>query len=401
MAAPQGSTLFSPSGLGLTELAANHFADIHLHPYIAQAQLFGDTSLRMIVAPHLGGGSLRVRLGNRFGARPLAVDGVFVGIEQSGAALVPGSNRPVRFGGRDEVVIAPGGEAVSDPVTLDTQPFQNLAVSAHVEGWFKSVDYHLDAQQVSYLSGRSGSYGAREDASEFNREVSSWYMLSGVDVLTDAAISAIVAFGDSLDDGAMSSYGANARWPDDLARRMAAAGIPRAVLNAGIAGNFVAADSWLVGPSGEARLARDALDRAGVTTIILSEGINDISRAPEDPMTAQRIIAADQSIIAQAHAVGLRVLGATLTPTLGSRATRVGEPGMPQQIRHRINDWIRSSGAFDGVVDFEAALRDPAQPDRYASSLDSGDHLHPNDKGYRALADAMDLSLLQDAHNCP
>ena len=396
-APPQATTLLSASGLAVQEFEADLLANQKIFPNLAQAQVFNDQSLRLIVAPHLGGQSLRLHLGNRFQKGSVTLDGVYVGLTRSGASLVPGSNHAVTFGGQPQVSIAPGAEAVSDPVSITTQPLQNLSVSFHIQGLLVPVDYHLTAQQVSYLSPLPGSYGADEDASLFINTISSWYVLNAIDVQAPGSTGAVVAFGDSLTDGYLSSYNQNGRWPDYLARRLLAESAqPRlAVMDAGISGNFVASDAYIYGPSGVSRFADDALSKAGVTDVILFEGINDIGGAPKDASTADAIMAADRAIILQAHAAGLKIIGATLTPAAGAKASQAGGSGEPQALRQTVNDWIRNGGAFDSVVDFDAAVRDPANPDHIAPQYDGGDHLHFNDAGYQALADAIDLGAFQ------
>ena len=394
---PQATTLLSPSGLAVQEFEADILANQDIFPNLAFAQFFSDQSLRLIVAPHLGGQSLRLHLGNRFQKNSVTLNDVYVGLTQSGATLVPGSNHAVTFGGQSQVSITAGAEVVSDPVAITTQPFQNLSISFHVQGLLVPVDYHLVAQQVSYLSDVPGSYGASEDASLFTNTISSWYILNAIDVLAPGATGAVVAFGDSLTDGYLSKYNQNGRWPDDLARRLLAnpAGPNLSVLNEGIAGNFVASDSYLYGPSGVSRFAADALSKAGVTDVILFEGINDIGGAPNDPTVVDAILAADREIILQAHAAGLKIIGATLTPAEGAKNSQAGGAGEPQTLRQTVNTWIRTSGAFDAVVDFDAAVRDPSNPDHIAPQYDGGDNLHFNDAGYQAMADAIDLNAFQ------
>lgn len=396
-ASPQASTLLSGSGLAVQEFEADLLAHQDIFPNLALAQAFNDQSLRLIVAPHAAGETIRLRLSNRFQKSAVTLDHVYVGLSQSGANLVPGSNRAVRFGGNGEVSLAPGAEISSDAVALPVQPFQNLAISFHIKGLLVAVDYHLTAQQVSYLSPLPGSYSDQENGSAFGTTVSSWYVLNGIDVLAPAVSGAVVSFGDSLTDGYLSSYNSNSRYPDFLARRLLAnaSAPPLSVVDAGISGNFVASDSYIFGPAGTSRFAADALAQPGVTDVIVYEGINDIGGAPNDAATADRIIAADKALIAQAHAQGLNVIGATLTPAGGAKDSAAGKAGEPQALRQAVNDWIRGSGAFDAVADFDAAVRDPTDPTRIAAQYDGGDHLHFNDAGYQALAAAVDLGSLR------
>lgn len=394
---PQATTLLSLSGTAGAELEADLLAAQDIVPNLALAQVFNDQSLRMIVAPHLGGQSLRLHLGNRFQKSSLTLDGVYVGQTGIGAALVPGTNHPVTFNGKSQVTIAGGAEAVSDAVAITVQPFEDLSISFHIQGLLVPVDYHLTAQQISYLSDVPGSYGANESASAFSNTISSWYVLNAVDVLAPASTGAVVAFGDSITDGYLSRYNQNGRWPDDLARRFLAdpAKPGMSVMDAGISGNYVASDNYVFGPSGVSRFADDAVSKAGVTDVILLEGINDISGAPNAAATADAIMAADRQIILQAHAAGLKILGATLTPAAGAKLAGAGGTGEPQALRQTVNTWIRTGGAFDGVVDFDAAVRDPDHPDLIAAQYDGGDHLHFNDAGYQAMANAVDLGAFQ------
>jgi lysophospholipase L1-like esterase len=396
-ASPQASTLLSGSGLAVQEFEADLLAHQDIFPNLALAQVFNDQSLRLIVAPHAAGASIRLRLSNRFQKSAVTLDHVYVGLSRSGTSLVPGSNQAVSFGGSGTVSLAPGAEVSSDAVALPVHPFQNLAISFHIKGLLVAVDYHLTAQQVSYLSPLPGSYGDQENGTAFGTTVSSWYVLNGIDVLAPAASGAVVSFGDSLTDGYLSSYNSNSRYPDFLARRLLAdaSAPPLSVVDAGISGNFVASDSYIFGPAGTSRFAADALAQPGVTDVIVYEGINDIGGAPNAAATADQIIAADKTLIAQAHAQGLNVIGATLTPAGGAKDSAAGKTGEPQALRQTVNDWIRGSGAFDAVADFDAAVRDPADPTRIAAQYDGGDHLHFNDAGYQALAAAVDLGSLR------
>lgn len=396
-AAPQASTAISASGLAIQEIRDNLLYQQSNFPNIALAQVFSNQSLRQIVAPNLGGRSLRLRFGNRFQRSRLRLDDVFVGLAGQGAALVPGSNRPVTFGGAASVDVPAGEEVLSDPVELDFAPFQSLAISFHVPGLLVPLDYHLTAQQISYLSLWPGSHGATEDAAMFPTRVSSLYAINAVEVLAPASTGVVVALGDSLTDGYQSSYGSNSRWPDQLARRLQteARGKSLSVVNSGISGNFLISDNPVFGPGVVTRFSYDVLRSAGVTDVLLLAGINDIGGGLGAPASVEEIIAAYRQIIAAAHDAGLRITGATLMPTYGTLANRNGWPGAAQQHRQQVNAWIRSAGAFDAVIDFDAAVRDPSDFRHIDPRYNSGDNLHLNDEGYRAMAQAIDLSLLK------
>jgi lysophospholipase L1-like esterase len=351
---------------------------------------FDDQTIRDIVWTSAGGQAVRIRLSNQFGTRPVTFGQVNIGISAGGPFVVTGTSHRVTFAGGTSVTIAPGAAAVSDPVTM-TVPLQtNLAVSLYTGGPTGPATYHSDAQQLNYVSG-PGDYADSGSAAGFTSTSQHWYFLDEVDVQAGPATGgAIVAFGDSITDGYRSTVGANDRWPDDLARRLLASppGQVHPVVDEGIAGNRVLAGSDLFGVSAQARFLRDAVDVSGARYVILLEGINDIGFTLTP---AARIIAGYENLIAAAHAAGLKIFGATLTPFQGSgyySAAREAD-------REAINRWIRTSGAFDGVIDFDQAVRDPADPLRLLPAYDSGDHLHPSDAGYQAMADAIDLALFR------
>lgn len=401
-AAQQASSLLSGSGLAVQEFEADVLANQTIFPNLSQAQVFNDQTLRLIVTPHLGSDSIRLHFSNRFQSQPVSIDRVFVGVSASGATLVEGSNTPVTFNGSTSASIASGQEVISDPISITTAPFEPLGVSIHISGLAVAVDYHLTAQQVSYMAYIPGSFGASEDGSMFSTTLSAWYLLSAVDVMTSGKTTALVALGDSITDGYLSSYNTNSRWPDFLARRyLLASDQPKiSVVEAGISGNYVASDNYIFGPSAVNRFEKDVQSVAGVTDVLLFEGINDIGGSPTDPSTSNTIISAYKAIIAKAHSAGIRIYGATLTPALGAKSSAVGLPGEPQTLRQNVNNWIRTSGAFDGFFDFDAAVRDPNNPDHLADHYDGGDNLHLSDAGYQALANAVDLGAIV-GNSCP
>ncbi|HST64496.1 MAG TPA: SGNH/GDSL hydrolase family protein [Mycobacteriales bacterium] len=358
-----------------------------------------DQTVRNIVFLSAGGDRVRVRLTNAFGTRPLQVGSASVALAGSGAATVPGSSRPVRFAGRSSVLIAAGGEALSDPVPLRVRALQKLAVSVYLPQATGPATQHWDAQQDNFLA--AGNRAAAPGAAGFGTTISCWMFADGVDVHASPRVAGtVVTLGDSITDGFLSTNNADRRYPDFLARRLQALpGRTLSVSNAGISGNALLTFRTdlpfgvVFGPPAPARLARDVLTQAGARSVILLEGINDIGAFSA---RASDLIQADQQIIAQAHAAGLPVFGATLVPFGGSNGQYGGDYGTAagERQRQRLNHWIRTSGAFDAVFDFDRALRDPARPDRMLPRYDSGDHLHPGDVGYRKMAETVDLRTL-------
>jgi lysophospholipase L1-like esterase len=361
---------------------------------------FRDETVRDIIFTSIGGWEIRVRLSNVFGTRPLTVGQASVAVVSSGGN-VSGPARPVRFNGSSSVRVPSGGEVVSDPVRLAVLPLEDIAVSIYLPEATGPATYHFAAQQVNYLA--AGNHVNDTAGAAFGAQTTSWYFLDGMDVLgASKRAGVVVAFGDSITDGAGSAVGANDRWPDFLARRLDARygdGAP-GVLDEGIGGNRVLTGSACYGQSGLARFGRDVLSRPDVRDVILLEGINDISfsqdpdtgcPAPNTDVSAAQIIDGYKTLIAQAHARGLKIFGGTLTPYKGSF---VWSPG-GQAKWDTVNRWIRTSGAFDGVIDFARVLQDPGDPDYLSPAYSSGDGLHPNDAGYAAMANAINLALLK------
>jgi lysophospholipase L1-like esterase len=351
---------------------------------------FDDQTIRDIVGTSTGGQAVRISLSNQFGRRPVTFGQVDIGLSAGGPLIVVGTNHRVTFAGKMSVTIPPGTAAVSDPVRMTVPARTDLAVSLFASGPTGPATYHSDSQQVNYVSG-PGDYADSNAPDDFTTTSQHWYFLDEVDVQVGAATGGtIVAFGDSITDGYQSTVGVNDRWPDDLARRLLAgpSGQVHPVVDEGISGNRVLVSSVRFGPSAQARFLRDTAALSGARYVILLEGINDIgfSLTP-----VARIIAGYERLIAAAHAAGLKIFGATITPFQGSGYySAAGETE-----REAINHWIRTSGAFDGVIDFDQALRDPTDPLRLLPSFDSGDHLHPNDLGYQAMADAVNLALFR------
>jgi lysophospholipase L1-like esterase len=343
----------------------------------------------------VGGRTLRVRLSNEFGRAPLAVLSARIARAAGASAIDPATDRALTFGGRPSAVVPEGAALLSDPLDFDLPPLSNLAVTIYVRGAPAEVTGHPGSRTTSYLqTGTAVSAPALPDAVP----VDHWYFLGGIDVRADPAAGAVVILGDSITDGRGSTTNGNDRWPDVLARRLQSspANSQVSVLNAGIGGNRLLRDG--LGPSALARLERDVLAQAGVRWLVVLEGINDIgtavgAKAKGEPAAgADEIIGAYAQIIERARARGIRVYGGTIMPfegfTYAGYYTPEGEAD-----RRRINDWIRTSGRFDAVIDFDAATRDPAQPSRLSPAVDGGDHLHPSAAGYRIMGDAVDLKL--------
>jgi lysophospholipase L1-like esterase len=361
---------------------------------------FSGQTVRNIIYTSVGGSQIRIRLSNTFGTTPLQVGLVSVGAAATGAQLVSGSRRAVTFGGSRSVTIKPGATVASDPVAFRAAPLERLAVSLYLPTATGPATYHLQAIQTNYLA--AGEHAGDTSSAAFTTTATSWYFLAGVDVLeASPAAGAVVALGDSITDGVGSKTSANDRWTDYLARRVDARYGKKAlaVVNAGIGGNRLLNASPCYGPSALTRLNRDVLAQPGVKAVILLEGVNDIGfsqqanagcRTPNTAVTVAQIIAADKKIIAAAHARGLKVFGATITPFRGYETWSAAAEAK----RVAVNDWIRTGKAFDGVIDFAKAVRDPADSQYLSPTFDSGDKVHPNDPGYAAMAKAVNLTAL-------
>src|SRR3954451_19686542 len=364
-------------------------------------------TIRQIVHISVGGSKVRLRISNAFGGYPAApgdaypdstalrVGSVYVG-RQSGttAAIVPGTQTQVTFGGKPTVRISPDSDVVSDPVPLSVLDGDNLSVSIFVPGTTPNASFHSGARQRSYMTpADGGDRAAQTDATGFTAITNSWWFLDAVSVETSHHIGAGVALGDSITEGANWTSNTNHRWPDYLAARLNAVGNPvgvRGVVNEGISGNSVLKDYNCCGgnPSGLSRLDRDVISHDGVKAVIVALGINDLGNYADDVSNVDDITDGMRQLADRLHRAGLKVIWATLTPFEGTTLPGYYSVGKDAK-RRQINAWIRSSPYFDGVVDFEKALADPANPLRMLPAYDSGDHLHPNDLGDQALANAV------------
>lgn len=354
-------------------------------------------TVRNVIFLSAGGNKVRVRLSNAYGSNPLNVGAATVAISAGGAATIPGTTHTLRFNGKTSIVIAADSEVLSDPVDLSIPPLSTLAVSIFLPNNTGLSTQHFLAVQTNFIA--SGDMTDVNDATGYKQNISCWLFLSGVDVLTSPKVKgALITLGDSITDGYLSKTGANHRYPDFLARKLAALqGETLSISSAAITGNELLTNRAVFPQFGVAvpsRLARDVLNQSGARAVILLEGINDIG----DKSTAvEELIAVDQQIIRACHNAGLKIYGGTLTPFGGSNAIYGGEYGTPagEQARQQLNEWIRTSHAFDGVIDFDKALRDPSDPTKLLPAF-AGDPLHPNDAGYQAMANAVDLDAIID-----
>lgn len=350
---------------------------------------FAGSTLRQVVHASIGGTSVRVRFTNRFGEAPLVIGDAAIAVQNSGAAAIAGTERRLTFMHLRSITIPPHADVLSDPVTLNLGPESNLLVDLYLPDPVSALTEHTLAYETNYAA--KGDVAGRDSAQAFTQSKESWYLLDGVDVSGTPARGAVVALGDSITDGAGGKVNANDRWTDFLAARISS--MPQSeqagVLDEGISGNRILLSDPRFGIDALARLDADVLAQSGVRTVMVLLGINDIQQTPHqyDP---SRIEQGLQQIAARAHAKGLRVIGCTITP-YGGWLT-YGEQG--ERVRLAVNDFIRRSGVFDGIADFDSAVRDPRAPSRLLPAYDSGDHLHPNAAGHRAMAAAVDLSHL-------
>lgn len=351
---------------------------------------FNNQTVRMVVRTSIGGRRARVQLSNAFGTGPLKVGAAHVALRDRESAIMPASDHALTFSGKASFTIPPGAEAISDPVDLDVPKLGDLAISVYIPGEVAVPTTHLTGLHTTYIS-KSGDFTNAPSIADAAK-TQAWYWISSVDVLAPADTKLIVAYGDSITDGATSTPDTDSSWPSQLAQRLSAnkATARVAIVNQGISGNRLLSDG--AGVSALARFDRDVLAQPGVQWLIVMEGINDIglgARAAADAVTADDLIAGQKQIIERAHMRGIKVIGATLTPFAG--AAYYSDEG--EAIRTALNEWIRTGKAYDSVIDFDAVTRDPDNPKQIRPAYNIRDHLHPNDAGYKAMADAFDLSI--------
>ncbi|CAM5609834.1 SGNH/GDSL hydrolase family protein [Streptomyces coeruleorubidus] len=341
---------------------------------------------RLVVHTSVGGTGLRVRLSNAFGDQPVTFGNVHAGLQRDGAALVPGSNRRLTFDGARSVTVPAGGIVYSDPLPGHVPAASKLVVSLYVPRAGGVLTGHWMAMQTSYTT--AGDHTAEESGANWAQRTGSWFYLDAVTVRPRPAAGAVAALGDSITDGWQSTTGLDRRWPDYLARRLRTSPTTsvEGVANAGIAGNKVLTDG--PGQSALNRLSRDVLSLPGLRTVFVFQGVNDIKVEPG--ATADELIAGYRTLADRVHAAGKCVVAATVAPYKGWREW---DPE-GEAVRQEVNTFLRSSGEFDAVTDFDRILRSPYDHERLLPAFDGGDHLHPNDKGMQAMADAVDPESL-------
>ena len=352
---------------------------------------FTNQTVRMIAHTSIGGNQIRVRFSNAFGSDTLLIGAAHIALSDGGSKIKEGSDRALTFSGNTLISIPPGAVVVSDAVKLDVPQMSDLDVSVYFPLSTGEATWHLAAHQTNYVS-RQGDFTATADM-PLDHTATSWFFLSDIEVAAPKQSLAVVTLGDSITDGTNSTLDANHRWPNFLAARLLASHLSLSVVDQGIGGNRILHD--IVGQNALARLDRDVLTQAGIGYVTVLLGINDIGYSvrnqPTQPVTDLEIIAGLSQIIARAHERGLKIFGCTLTPFEG--ATYFTDEGEGK--RQSVNNFIRTGGVYDGVIDFDAAVRDPNHPSRLLPADDSGDHLHPNDAGYQAMANAINLSLFK------
>jgi len=368
-------------------------------PAPAEGAAFGNHTLRMTPRVSIGGSALRIRISNADGLRPLRIGAARVALRAEGAAVVPESDRQLTFGGDTQATIAAGAVLVSDPVALAVPALADLAVSFHLPqdlpASFGITGRY--ARQTNYIS-PVGDFTA-EPQMPVGRITDDWYFLCGVDVVAPRETPGVAAVGDSLTDANISTHDGHHSWPSQLARRLAArageqGGRTVAVMNQGLGGNRILHD--VRGDSGLKRFDRDVIAQPGVTHCIIMLGTNDLRNRGADPaqeVTAPQMIAGLKQLALRGQAAGIKMIGGTLTPFWNETFLPGAWNARREAVRAAVNAWLREGGAFDALVDFDAALRDPENPLRMLPKYDCGDHLHPSDLGYRTMGDAIDLAL--------
>ena len=362
---------------------------------------FENQTLREIVHTSIGGSMVRVRLSNAYGKQTAEIGAAHIALRAKGSGIAAGSDRALTFSGRPNVFIPPNALVLSDPVKLDVPASGDLAISIFIPKATTGAGIHYAAQQTSYTAAgdQTGAASIQEPAA-----ITSWFFLSGVDVMAPESTAAVVAFGDSITDGARSTVDANLRWPNVLSDRLQARhkGKKIGVLDAGIGGNRILHDAIAnvrFGVNALARFDSDVLAQPGIKYLILLEGINDLGHAgtsapASDTVSSDDLIAGMKQMIERAHEKGIKVFGATITPFEGT--VFPGYFSAEKEVKRKaVNEWIRNGKAFDGVIDFEKAVRDPRNPDHILAAYDGGDRLHPSDAGYKAMGESIDLSLFK------
>ncbi|WP_436493552.1 SGNH/GDSL hydrolase family protein [Actinokineospora sp. HUAS TT18] len=401
-ASPEQSTTAGTGWVGAWSMSAELPNEFTFEPNWSQSGFVNHT-VRQVVRVSTGGDTTRIKLSNVYGTAPLKLTGATIAKAGDGAAVRPGTTRVLTFGHRASATIPVGAELYSDAAWLRTSPLDKLTVSLYFAEQTGQATFHAWASANAYRA--TGDQRFARDGAAFTETTVSNYFLTGVDVagFWGRPGKAVVAFGDSLTDGSFSTVGADNRYPDELAERLVAVGKPMGVRNAGLAGNRMLDDSLCFGDKAVKRFQRDVLDVPGVRTVIVSEGINDVialTQTEDHPcgppvpgLTAQILIDSHRELIRLAHARGLRIIGGTILPYKNNPYEGVySEEG--EAVRDAVNEWIRTSGEYDAVADFEYAVTTPDNRDEIRDEFDGGDKLHCNDAGYRAMANAIDLGSL-------
>ena len=365
-------------------------------PAPAESGAFSNQTLRMNARVSLGGDRVRVRVSNAYGSRPLFIGAAYLGRRDAGPGVAPGSNKQLTFGGSDSATIAAGAFAVSDPVAFNLPALADIAISVYLPREV-SLNFGITgryARQTNYIS-PTGNF-ADADVMPVGSITGDWFFVSGVDVLASRDTGGIAALGDSLTDANISTLDAHCRWPDQLARRLNArrGGRPMGVMNQGLGGNRILHD--IRGDSGLRRFDRDVIAQPGVSHAIIVLGTNDLRNRwakPEEEVTAEQMIAGLKQLAVRAQSKGIKIFGGTLLPFENETFLPGAWTPERERTRQAVNEWIREGGAFDAVIDFDRALRDPEHPTSMLPIYDCGDHLHPSDLGYNKMGDAIDLSL--------
>ena len=355
-------------------------------------QTLVNNTLRQVVHASIGGSKVRVLFSNRYSDSPLTINSAHIAMQDGvwlGVRILRATDTALLFGGSPSVILNPGQEIYSDAADFNAAPLSNLTVSIYSEQVSSTnITGHSLSLATSYMG-----YGNEVSVSGFSsRTVDCWYILSGIDVWQEDSCASVVILGDSITDGAGSTTNANNRWPDDLARRLHAnqSTAKVGVLNQGISGNWVSGGG--TGPTATARFNHDVLGQSGVRWLIILEGVNDLGNSSDPATTANNLIAAYEQFINKAHAQNIAVYGVTILPFKGSLYDKAGKVAAWQTV----NNWIRTSGKFDAVIDMAAAVCDPTDPNKMLAVYDSGDHLHPGPAGYQKMADTVDVNLLQE-----